>query len=162
MELADSRPRLEISVEPARQPSDARGNKLKLRNGTRSQPVPGVDLRPDARNTAQEAIGKKPIPLDALQPPAARSGMPRREDAPTAPKVNGKKGADPTRTVKVISASLVRNRPNAQAEIISTLEPGSRVTVLAASGDYFYVRSMEQQSIRGYVHREDAFFERKK
>jgi uncharacterized protein YgiM (DUF1202 family) len=62
----------------------------------------------------------------------------------------------------VVAASLVRNKPTAGAEIISTLEPGSRVTVVAMSRDYYQVRSVDKQSIRGYVHREDAFFERRK
>jgi general secretion pathway protein A len=75
-------------------------------------------------------------------------------------KVNGSKGNDRRNIVTVVSASLVRSKPADKAEIISTLEPGSRVTVLAKSRDYYLVRSFDPP-IRGYVHREDAFFDRK-
>jgi hypothetical protein len=75
-------------------------------------------------------------------------------------KVNGSKTNDRQNIVTVVSASLVRSKPADKAEIISTLEPGSRVAVLARSRDYYLVRSFDPP-IRGYVHREDAFFDRK-
>jgi general secretion pathway protein A len=78
----------------------------------------------------------------------------------TSTKTNGSKNNDRRNTVTVLSASLVRSKPADKAEIISTLEPGSRVTVLARSRDYYLVRSTDPP-IRGYVHREDAFFDRK-
>jgi uncharacterized protein YgiM (DUF1202 family) len=62
-------------------------------------------------------------------------------------------------TLEVVARSKVRAKPNDESEIIAELEPGNRVTVLAKSRDYYHVRSVEDRSIRGYVHREDAFFE---
>ncbi|HEY7559652.1 MAG TPA: AAA family ATPase [Candidatus Binatia bacterium] len=109
------------------------------------------------------ANGKKPGSMNAAPPPLPRNGEPRRAqpaNSPGKPNENGRK--DTATTIKVVAASLVRNKPTAGAEIISTLEPGSRVTVVAMSRDYYQVRSVDKQSIRGYVHREDAFFERRK
>jgi general secretion pathway protein A len=106
---------------------------------------------------------EKPDPMNAAPPPPPLNGEPRRAQPANSPgKTNGSGGKDAATTIKVVAASLVRNKPTAGAEIISTLEPGSRVTVLALSRDYYLVRSVDKQSIRGYVHREDAFFERRK
>ena len=73
-------------------------------------------------------------------------------------KSGAKKGEASSGIFEVVAASYVRDRPTSEAEIIATLQPGSRVKVLARSGDYFQVRSLEDETIRGYVHREDAFF----
>ena len=49
----------------------------------------------------------------------------------------------------------------ADAKIIATLEPSTRIKVVSAKGDYLQVQTIfEGKAIRGYVHREDAFFER--
>ena len=58
-------------------------------------------------------------------------------------------------------SSFVRGSPRADAKIIATLEPSTRIKVLSAKGDYLQVQTVfEGKAIRGYVHREDAFFER--
>jgi general secretion pathway protein A len=58
-------------------------------------------------------------------------------------------------------SSFVRGSPRADAKIIATLEPSTRIKVISAKGDYFQVQVVfEGKTIRGYVHREDAFFER--
>jgi hypothetical protein len=55
----------------------------------------------------------------------------------------------------------VRSSPRPDAKIIATLESGAEVKVLSKRGNYFRVQAMVNgQTIRGYVHREDAFFER--
>jgi general secretion pathway protein A len=61
---------------------------------------------------------------------------------------------------RVSGASFVRNKPTADADIIDTLEPGIRVAILSRSGEYLRVRSLGEVKARGFVHREDAFFER--
>jgi type II secretory pathway predicted ATPase ExeA len=61
---------------------------------------------------------------------------------------------------RVSGASFVRNKPTADADIIDTLEPGIRVAILSRSGEYLRVRSLGEVKVFGYVHREDAFFER--
>lgn len=60
----------------------------------------------------------------------------------------------------VTGASFVRAHPTSNAEIIATLQPGTRINVAGRTGEYYRVRSLEADTIRGYVHKEDAFFER--
>jgi general secretion pathway protein A len=73
-----------------------------------------------------------------------------------------KKKAASAGIFEVVGASYVRDKPTSDAEIVATLQPGTRVQVLAQTQDYFQVRSLEDRGIRGYVHREDAFFSRRK
>ena len=65
-------------------------------------------------------------------------------------------------TFDVVGPSYVRDKPTADAEIVATLQPGTRVQVLAQSVDYFRVRSLEDRDVHGYVHREDAFFRKRR
>ncbi len=60
----------------------------------------------------------------------------------------------------VVRDSFLRNTPRANAKIIATLEPGTHINVVRRDGDYYLVQATGSQSLRGYVHREDAFFER--
>jgi type II secretory pathway predicted ATPase ExeA len=91
----------------------------------------------------------------------SRDGERRRAETADLP-ADGSRIENAPKTVKVIAGSLLRKRPSASAEIISTLEPGTRVTVVARSGDFYQIRSLDKKPLRGYVHREDAFFERKR
>jgi type II secretory pathway predicted ATPase ExeA len=68
-------------------------------------------------------------------------------------------GKRPITTLEVVGRSKLRAQPSAGSEIIAELEPGDHVTLLSKSRDYYYVRSVEDRAVRGYVHREDAFFE---
>jgi general secretion pathway protein A len=77
-------------------------------------------------------------------------------------KSGSQKGESSLGIFEVVGASYVRDKPASEAEIIATLQPGTRIQVLAQTRDYFQVRSLEDRAIRGYVHREDAFFERRK
>ena len=60
----------------------------------------------------------------------------------------------------VIEDSFVRSRPSPSAEIIATLKPGTRIQVTGLTGQYYGVRSRGAKTIRGYVHKDDAFFAR--
>ncbi len=62
----------------------------------------------------------------------------------------------------VVDRSFVRDKPSADAEITGALQPGTQVRVLGKTGEYFHVRAMGEQALSGYVHVEDAFFERGK
>ena len=58
-------------------------------------------------------------------------------------------------------SSFLRGSPGPDAKIVATLEPSTRVKVVSAKGDYLQVQTVfEGKTIRGYVHREDALFER--
>jgi general secretion pathway protein A len=66
------------------------------------------------------------------------------------------------RELFVIEDSFVRAKPSRNAEIIATLTPGTRIQVTGSRGEYYAVRARGTKTIRGYVHKEDAFFERKR
>jgi general secretion pathway protein A len=76
------------------------------------------------------------------------------------PQIQGKKRESLLGTFEVASPSLVRATPSSDAEIIATLQPHTQVKVVSTAGSYFRVQSTEGETIRGYVHREDAFFVR--
>jgi general secretion pathway protein A len=59
---------------------------------------------------------------------------------------------------EVVQDSFLRDKPESDAAI-TTLPPGTQVRVESKNGDYLRVRSLNDPELRGYVHREDAFFE---
>ena len=59
----------------------------------------------------------------------------------------------------VVDNSYVRDKPTSKADVIATLRPGTHIQVVGRFGDYFEVRSLDNEAIRGYVHKEDAFFQ---
>jgi len=105
---------------------------------------------------------KKTEPTSASQSELQPKTNAPAEQPAKIPADNRHENKPPAVTVEVIGTSIVRDKPSDKAKIIGELEPGSRVTVLAESRDYFLVRSLDTKSIRGYVHREDAFFKQKK
>jgi type II secretory pathway predicted ATPase ExeA len=66
-----------------------------------------------------------------------------------------------TKDLFVVEDSFVRAHPSPNAKIIATLTPGTRIQVTGPTGAYYGVRSRGTKTIRGYVHKEDAFFEAK-
>ena len=60
---------------------------------------------------------------------------------------------------EVVQDSYLRDKPESDAAI-TTLPPGTRIRVESKNGDYLRVRSLDDPGLRGYVHRQDAFFER--
>ena len=60
---------------------------------------------------------------------------------------------------EVVDNSFVRDQPEANATIIATLRPGTRVRIESKTGDYLRVRSLSDADVIGYVHEEDAFFQ---
>ena len=83
----------------------------------------------------------------------SENSSPRRDDKEKTPG---------TGDFDVVAASFVRGKPTSNADIIATLEPGSHVNVSGRTGDYYRVRTLGNEIIYGYVHREDAFFEKPK
>lgn len=60
---------------------------------------------------------------------------------------------------EVVQESFLRDKPGSNSAV-TALPPGTRVRVEGKEGDYLRVRSLSDPGLRGYVHREDAFFER--
>jgi hypothetical protein len=90
-----------------------------------------------------------------------------RADAPKKQKIVEVRNTSPTtgppsqEIYRVSGPSFLRKRPTADAEIIDTLQPGTRIAV-TRSGEYYVVRSLGDKAVSGFVHKEDAFFERTK
>ncbi|MGE5304499.1 MAG: AAA family ATPase [Alphaproteobacteria bacterium] len=59
---------------------------------------------------------------------------------------------------EVVENSFVRDTPQSDAEIITTLQRGTLVRVESKTGKYLRVHSMNDPGVHGYVHEEDAFF----
>ena len=60
---------------------------------------------------------------------------------------------------EVVQESFLRDKPESNSAV-TILPPGTRVRVEGKEGDYLRVRSLSDPGLRGYMHREDAFFER--
>ena len=100
-----------------------------------------------------------------LQPIKPRKNPPRVEQPHTQDyQIEMKKRESLLGTFEVVGPfSFVRGTPRSNAKIIATLHPPTQVQVVNVSGDYFRIQtSVEGRTIRGYVHREDAFFRRAK
>ncbi len=125
------------------------GSKLGHLNSANSKP--GNELKANGAFSGSSSAPVQPAPRPETRLPEVQPA-----DSSAARKNESKPAAV---TLEVVARSKVRAKPNDESEIIAELEPGNRVTVLAKSRDYYHVRSVEDRSIRGYVHREDAFFE---
>lgn len=102
-------------------------------------------------------VGIHPL---SLQPIASSAKQPSRQSQQMKTKV--KESSVGTFDISE-PFTFVRGSPRADASIIATLKPATRIKVLSSKGDYFQVQaSFEGRTIRGYVHRHDAFFERPK
>jgi len=60
---------------------------------------------------------------------------------------------------EVAQDSFLRDKPQSDAAV-TILPAGTRIRIESKSGEYLRVRSLNDPRLRGYVHREDAFFER--
>ena len=123
---------------------------------------PSEEIKAGPSDASTVAHAKNPETFDPAQPqPPPNTDFAHAQPA-TIPAGNGNENTPPAVPLEVVGATIVRAKPSDNAEIIGNLEPGSRVTVLAKSRDYYHIRSLDKKSIRGYVHREDAFFQGKK
>jgi general secretion pathway protein A len=135
------------------------------RSTQREQPDGAISDRGNeinADNTASTANRKPAPPIDPPTTALSATSFRQAQPAETTPAVKKNDSKPASVTLEVVKRSKVRATPSDGSEIIAELEPGNRVSVLAKSRDYYHVRSLDDKSIRGYVHREDAFFESRK
>ncbi len=104
--------------------------------------------RPEEKQTAQ------PAPIKPIASQGKESAPPARADKQKHPSTTGE--------FLVAGASFVRSKPTSNAEIIATLEPGTHIDIAGQTGEYYRVRSLGRETVRGYVHKEDAFFQQKR
>jgi general secretion pathway protein A len=115
---------------------------------------------PRPESVAQDRAEPETVAKDRLsrQQPAPNSAQSQPQESPP------KKKDSRLGIFEVVGhSSFVRGSPGPDAKIIATLDPSTRIKVVSAKGDYLQVQAVfEGETIRGYVHREDAFFERPK
>jgi general secretion pathway protein A len=104
--------------------------------------------KPEPRSTRAEGAHPAPVVADAIRRPAAEG-----------PKAEAPKPRLTASRLSVVANSFVRGRPTADADVIATLRPGTRIQIIRRTGEYLQIRSLETEAISGYVHKEDAFFE---
>jgi hypothetical protein len=135
------------------------------RTAVPAKPVADVKNNPDvSEKTAEEP----PQPVSVAPPPSpdVPEKKDQNRDTPKKQKIveagNSGKTTNPAsqEIYRVSGASFLRKRPAADAEIIDTLKPGIRIVVTNRSGEYLRVRSLADERVSGFVHKEDAFFER--
>jgi type II secretory pathway predicted ATPase ExeA len=151
-------------------PQQRNGTGLVVTRHENSSPRKADPVHPRAETTHVKNRG---VAKERSQP--ATASMPSRAVAEWNEKQNDLAGAkeqidDPSvskaeslasdEIYRVSGASFVRNKPTADADIIDTLKPGIRVAILSRSREYLHVRSLGEAKVLGFVHREDAFFER--
>lgn len=142
-----------------------------LENDSRS----AESLRAIPGHAAPSAPTLLAVPIDRVQASDPQSVNPPVVQQPdhasmVAAKLPAKTSDDPAKNVEkaqranyvVVSRSFVRASPTSSAAIVATLEPGVDINVAGQTGEYFRIRAAGADPITGYVHREDAFFERKR
>ncbi|MGN6731918.1 MAG: AAA family ATPase [Candidatus Binatia bacterium] len=85
--------------------------------------------------------------LDGLRPEKRREALRENKQESTS-----------SANLAVTGNSFVRSSPTSNAKIITTLLPGTRIQVIGRMGEYYAIHSLDKKGIRGYVHKEDAFF----
>ena len=137
-------------------------------NKTAVPAVPVDNVKNNGDVSTKKMVEEPPQPVLATPPPSssALENRDQNRDTPKKQKIveagNSGKTTDPAsqEIYRVSGASFLRKRPAADAEIIDTLKPGIRIVVTNRSGEYLRVRSLSDERVSGFVHKEDAFFER--
>jgi len=112
--------------------------------------------------STEQAIGALAADIAIAQQVPIAVSAPAMQKPERSPRGNNEEKPATSASVFVVEASFVRAKPSNSAPIIATLEPGTRITVAGRTGEYYRIRSLgPDEPIRGYVHKEDAFFERK-
>lgn len=117
-------------------------------------------------STPQKTLAERTVQSSAKAPgTAAKNVEGSTANSAVQPSSGGNSGSrrnaesGPSR-FKVIDNSFVREEPTAGSEIIATLRPGTEIRLMGKRGEYFRIAALfNGESIRGYVHKEDAFFE---
>jgi hypothetical protein len=107
------------------------------------------DKEPRERSPAADRLKQEPVTSKAEQPRFEHGQIERKEKESSLG------------TFEIARPSFVRSTPRSDAEIIATLQPRTQVRVVSTTGNYFRVQFADGGTIHGYVHREDAFLERK-
>jgi len=125
-------------------------------------PAPQRQILSTPHQDASPFINEEPINvlMAALNPSKDLDAGAVRPEKPRQAQRKDKQGSTNRENLAVTGNSFVRSSPTYNAKIITTLPPGTRIQVIGRMGDYYTIRSLDTNGIRGYVHKEDAFFGR--
>ena len=138
-------PQLPLTIHGPVQPD---GREI-TKSGANLQQGPGHTSEPEVRLEGSKA-----------QPAAPQLSSTNSEPVlPDGGEITEKKAPAYLGSFEVVGNSFVRDRPTANASIITTLRRGTQVMVESKTGDYLRVRSLSDARVTGYVHQEDAFFQ---
>ena len=137
-------------------------------NKTAVPAVPVDNVKNSDNVNTKKVVEEPPQPVLATPPPSSHALENRDQNRDTPKKQNVVEAGNSGKTTdpasqeiyRVSRASFLRKTPAANAEIIDTLKPGIRIVVTNRSGEYVRVRSLSDEKVSGFVHKEDAFFER--
>jgi general secretion pathway protein A len=114
-------------------------------------------LKTPATPMKEETGPAEPPEKQSVEP---RTGAPERDPAQISRDVAPKREQPAlVGNFEVVQESFLRDKPESNSTV-TILPPGTRVRVEGKEGDYLRVRSLSDPGLRGYMHREDAFFER--
>jgi general secretion pathway protein A len=135
-------------------------------NKTAAPAMPVDNVKNNVDVSDKKIAEKPPEPALVAPPPSLDVPEERDQDPDTQKTQTVVERGDISKTTpesqdiyRVTGASFLRKKPTANAEIIETLHPGMRIVVTNRSGEYLTVRSSDGK-VSGFVHKEDAFFER--
>ena len=141
------------------------GSTVTRREKIKAEPVhtPPEKTRVENKAVTKEPFQRAPASIPSLavaEKNEKRNDLAGAKEPVEGPRVGEVESPASEQIYRVSGSSFLRNKPTADAEIIETLQPGTRIAVTSRSGEYFCVRSLSEEKISGFVHREDAFFER--
>ncbi|TMA97147.1 MAG: hypothetical protein E6J74_06000 [Deltaproteobacteria bacterium] len=141
------------------------GSTVTQREKIQAEPVhtPPEKTRVENKAVTKEPFQRAPASIPSLavaEKNEKRNDLAGAKEPVEGPRVGEVESPASEQIYRVSGSSFLRNKPTADAEIIETLQPGTRIAVTSRSGEYFRVRSLSEEKISGFVHREDAFFER--
>lgn len=122
---------------------------LTVKWGAIAQQGPGHTSEPEVR-------------VEGSKVPPATPQLTSTKHEPVQPdggEITEKKAPAYLGSFEVVGNSFVRDRPAANANVITTLRRGAQVVVESKTGDYLHIRSLNDARVIGYVHQEDAFFQ---
>jgi general secretion pathway protein A len=124
--------------------------------------IPDAKTIPEAQppRTPATPMKEETVEPPEKQPVEPRTAAPQKDPAQISREITPKR-EEPAflGNFEVVQESFLRDKPGSSATV-TILPPGTRVRVEGKEGDYFRVRSLSDPGLRGYMHREDAFFER--
>ena len=118
---------------------------------------PGPSAQAGKASAKQTESARESILLETKQKPKDIGRAKATEIVKQPPRrhqsVESRKPSVSQAVFKVIGNSFVRDKPSSTAEIIATLHPGTEIRLVRRIGDYFQIRSIEEEDcprVRAY------------